>query len=157
MNKLLKIKLETLKKFQDKYPTAHVGGSIGLLLRNVNLSRDLSTSDLDITIDNFIFDIKDLPNFEHRSDGNDFDYSLKSNEQDGIYTKIDIRISPEPSFDKILFEGVYYNVSKYRDIIFWKTKYANKDSIKHVNDLYFIKNGHVNTPPIDSEICDLPF
>ncbi len=32
MNRLIKLKLETLKEFQEKYPTSHVGGSIGLFV-----------------------------------------------------------------------------------------------------------------------------
>jgi len=83
MNKLIRHKLDVLASFQKTYPTAHVGGSIGLLIRGVNLFRDLSKSDLDITIDDFDFNSLDLSNYEQRSDGNDFDYAIKKNINDG--------------------------------------------------------------------------
>jgi len=157
MNKLLTLKLETLKEFQDKYPTSHVGGSIGLLLRGVNLLRDLTKSDLDITIDEFDFDQIDLLDYEQRSDASDFDYAIKKIVEVNWYVKIDIRISPEPSFDIITFEGVNYNVSKYIDIIYWKTKYANKGIAKHLNDLEVIRTGTRTPEPIETNDYDLPF
>ena len=157
MNKLIKLKLETLKEFQDKYPTSHVGGSIGLFLRGINLFRDLSESDLDITIDDFVFKKETLKDYEQRSDANDFDYLIKKNVKNGLHVKIDIRICPEPSFDVIEFEGTKYNVSKYRDIIFWKTKYAKKGISKHKNDLETIKNGVRPLEPVSVVDDDLPY
>lgn len=156
MNRLLKLKLETLSEFQEKYPTSHVGGSIGLFLRGVNLLRDLTKSDLDITIDDFVFEDESLKDYEKRSDANDFDYAIKKNIENDWYIKMDIRVCPEPTFDIIYFEGVGYNVSKYRDIIFWKTKYANKGFSKHINDLETIKTGvRPLEPIINNDI--LPF
>ena len=154
MNRLIKGKLETLKEFQENYPKSHVGGSIGLFLRGINLLRDLRNSDLDITIDEIDLNRIDLLGYEHSS-SNDFDYSIEKNIYDS-YVKIDIRICPEPSFDEITFEGIKYNVSKYRDIIFWKTKYAAKGITKHMIDLKVLKCGVpivVNTDYSD----DLPF
>jgi hypothetical protein len=139
MNNLLTLKLKTLKEFQEKYPTSHVGGSIGLYLRGIDLKRDLSKSDLDITIDELIEETDSFYLLDSSSD--DFDYTIKKHTDSGSYIKMDIRICPEPSFDVIYFEGAYYNVSKYRDIIFWKTKYANKDISKHKDDLETIKTG----------------
>jgi hypothetical protein len=139
-NKLIEFKLKTLRDFQSKYPTSHVGGSIGLMLHGVSVHRDLSISDLDITIDDFKFDSNKSTDFEERSDNNDFDYCLKTSES-GYYTKIDIRVNPEPSFEQVVFNGIVYNVSKLRDIIFWKNKYADKGSIKHQHDLIAIDTG----------------
>ena len=150
----MKAKLETLKEFQENYPESHVGGSIGLFLRGVNLLRDLTKSDLDITIDEFDFNSMDLLDYEQRSDGNDFDHAIKKTVLGGWYVKIDIRICPEPSFEKITFEGVTYNVSKLRDIVFWKTKYANKGVKKHINDLEAIKTG---VRPLELVDYGLPF
>jgi len=141
MNRLVKAKLEAIKDFQDKFPTSHVGGSFGLFLRGINLLRDLSASDLDITVDEILVDNFDSLEYQKRSDGIDFDYAIKKNLPNGLYVKIDIRVCPEPSFDEIIFEGVKYNVSKYRDIIFWKTKYAMKGVEKHIHDLEAIKSG----------------
>jgi hypothetical protein len=139
MNNLLTLKLETLKEFQEKYPTSHVGGSIGLYLRGIDLKRDLSKSDLDITIDELIEETDSFYLLDSSSD--DFDYTIEKHTDNGSCIKMDIRICPEPSFDVIEFEGVNYNVSKYRDIIYWKTKYANKDTQKHKDDLETIKTG----------------
>lgn len=158
MKKLIKLKLETILYFQKNYPTSHVGGSIGLFLRGVNLQRDLDKSDLDITVDEYI-ETKEM-NLHERSDANDFDYCLEKNHEGGCYTKIDIRVSPEPSFDVIEFEGEKYNVSKLRDILFWKKKYADKGVKKHQDDLITIKTG---LRPLDckeynlDELGDLPF
>lgn len=140
MNRQLELILNTLKTFQDKYPTSHVGGSIGLMIRGVDLKRDLYASDLDITIDEFDFK-KDSEDLEDRSDNNDFDFSLKKMYDDGHYVKIDIRVTPEPSFDVVEFNGCNYNVSKLRDILFWKNKYSQKGVKKHEDDLITIKTG----------------
>lgn len=153
------LKLRALKEFQDLYPTSHVGGSIGLMIRGVDLKRDMIKSDLDITIDEYEFKADDLPNMEERSDTCDFDFSLKKCYADGqLYVKIDIRVTPEPSFDVIDFNGVNYNVSKLRDILFWKNKYARKGVKKHENDLIAIETGVRPLDPIvEPELDGLPF
>ena len=158
-NNLMNLKLETLKEFQDKYPKAHVGGSIGLFLRGIDLLRDLKDSDLDITVDEFDCDTSSTE-YLRRSDGNDFDHAIKK--YTGVYyVKIDIRICPEPSFDEIAFDGVKYNVSKYEDIIFWKTKYAEKGIRKHIKDLEVIATRIRTTEPYDVaydvDLGGLPF
>lgn len=135
MNKLLALKLKALKDFQEKYPTSHVGGSVGLFLRGMDLNRDLSESDLDITVDEFEPNSRLYGTCNEGSNPRDFNYRLTQTIGDNFWVKIDVRISPEPSFDIVNFDGVDYNVSKFRDIIFWKTKYAHKGIDKHINDL----------------------
>ena len=156
----MELKLETLRDFLDKHPTAHVGGSIGLMLRGINLRRELCSSDLDITVDEFNCLDLSSEGLSERSDGNDFDHSLKKDHVDGNYTKIDIRINPEPSFEVISYNGITYNVSKLRDILFWKKKYADKGVIKHINDLIVIETGirplYDITPTVFYD-DDLPF
>ena len=154
----MELKLETLREFQQNYPTSHVGGSIGLFLRDINLQRDLSFSDLDITVDEYKSN-KEMELYD-RSDANDFDYNVVKQHTPNRYTKIDIRVSPEPSFDVIEFEGEKYNVSKLRDILFWKKKYADKGVKKHQDDLITIKTGlrPLGYEEINfDEIGDLPF
>lgn len=155
MNKLIEYKLETLRSFQEKHPTMHVGGSIGLMIRGIELKRDLSESDLDITIDEYEFNPSE--GMEERSDGNDFDYSIKQLHKDGCYTKIDVRVNPEPSFEKVMFNGFEYNVSKKRDILFWKLKYAKKGNTKHEFDLIVIETGERPSVPVVDYCDDLPF
>jgi hypothetical protein len=134
--------LKAVKVFQDKYPDAHVGGSIGLTLHGIDLKRDLSKSDIDITVYNKLPDIIDIANVEISSNPEDFDYAFRYYPDSGSrYIKLDIRYCPEPSFEVIEYEGVKYNVSKKVDILYWKQKYADKQVQKHVDDLIAIKTG----------------
>lgn len=153
---MIKHKLETLSDFQEKYPSSHIGGSIGLMIRGIDLKRGLFSSDLDITTN--AFDASKNEDWEGRSDGNDFDYALKKMHEDGHYTKIDIRVNPEPSFDIVEYEGKKYNVSKLSDILWWKKKYADKGVKKHEYDLITIETGVRPLEPIESiDGLDLPF
>jgi hypothetical protein len=156
MNKMILHKLETLKEFQAKYPLSHVGGSIGLMIRGVDLKRALYDSDLDITVDVFNeITIKDN-GLEARSDGNDFDFCFKKNHSDGLYTKIDIRIDPKSFFDIVEFEGENYNVSILSDILSWKKRYAEKGVLKHKFDIIAIETG-VRPPEPQDDFDDLPY
>jgi len=155
MNKHIKHKLDTVLEFQSKYPNSHVGGSIGLMLHGIDLQRPLYNSDLDITTD--VFNPEETPNLEGRSDANDFDYALKQVHEDGFYTKLDIRVTPEPTFEVVEFEGNKYNVSKVKDIKFWKKKYADKGVLKHQNDLITIETGIRPIEVIVNVLDDLPF
>ena len=160
LSTLMTLKLETLKEFQDKYPLSHVGGSIGLMLLGINLPRDLSRSDLDITVDESFDEADALKYYDQRSDTTDFDMNIEKKHGTGYYTKIDVRINPEPSFCQVYFNGVKYNVSLLNNILFWKRKYAAKGVQKHIDDLYFIETGKNKLTPIvvnnDSD-SDLPF
>jgi len=149
----IKKKLEVLRKFQEENKNCHIGGSIGLMIHGISLGRDIFNSDLDITCPE---DIKvNLKEYEDVSDGNDFDYAIRSiSDSDGYYTKIDVRVCPEPSFEEIEYLGFKYKVSKIIDILFWKQKYANKGVVKHTNDLIFINTG---IRPIELGSLELPF
>lgn len=154
----MELKLETLRKFQKKYPTSHVGGSIGLLMQGIELPRDLSKSDLDVVVDEFFSTEEALKEYRERSDTTDFDLNIEADHKGGWYTKIDVRITPEPSFTKIFYNGFNYNVSLLRNILFWKRKYAAKGVKKHINDIYFIENGTLNPEPVTiNSDDDLPF
>jgi hypothetical protein len=157
MNNLIEQKLKTIKEFQDKYPTSHVGGSIGLMIRGIDLKRDLSKSDLDITVDEF--DIKNISvdSVSERSDQSDFDLALQKDFENHSYLKIDLRICPEPSFDVVEFNGEKYNVSKVRDILFWKKRYASKGHLKHKYDIIAIETGVRPEEPVIVYTDDLPF
>lgn len=60
MNGIVDLKLKVFREFQLANPTAHLGGSLGLMIRGVNVLRDLSRSDLDITVDEEEIFTKDL-------------------------------------------------------------------------------------------------
>lgn len=132
---IFKAKLAALSAFQRKYPTSHVGGSIGLFLHGIDLGRSLDLSDLDITVDEFDRSKLDDTGFDELSDASDFDARLRAYLEPNGFVKVDLRICPEPSFEVIEYEGATYNVSKLRDILYWKRKYADKDVEKHKSDL----------------------
>ena len=126
---LFDLKLKSLREFQQKYPTSHVGGSIGLFLRGIDLQRDLSNSDLDITIDEYEFDSSVSENVRETSHDGDFDLICKVQPNDSKYhVKIEIRICPEPSYTTVPYEGYLYNVSKLRDILYLKIIIIKKKS-----------------------------
>jgi hypothetical protein len=149
MNIMIKLKLETLREFQANYPNSCVGGSIGLMLYGINLQRNLFDSDLDITTKEFNETKYSVDELKSRSDNNDFDYCVLKNHEDGHYTKLDIRINYEFSFEKIIFEGYEYNVTKIDEILFWKKIYAAKGSKKHIDDLITIETGIRPLEPIE--------
>lgn len=134
-------KLSILREIQDKYPMSHVGGSIGLMLYGVDLKRDISASDLDITCP-FLIDYGVVDRYQDSSMVSDFDGTFNVQSKESVfYHKIELRVSPEPSFQNVMHKGFVYNVSLYRDIIFWKEKYAAKGSQKHIDDLVVIRTG----------------
>jgi hypothetical protein len=157
----IEITLKTLREFQEKYPLSHVGGSIGIMMHGIDLKRDLSKSDLDITnphkMPEMIFD-----NCFESSEPSDFDHRLVINVNENYYTKVEIRVNPEPSFEVLRFEGHNYNVSLLNNIIFWKQKYADKGYQKHIDDLIVINGGERPKPLIPTLskqpfVDDLPF
>jgi len=153
----LELRFRTLRDFQEKYPTSHVGGSIGLMIHGIDLKRELHKSDLDITIDEFKLE-PNQTSYEERSDGNDFDYAIKKvYGNNDIYVKIDIRITPEPSFEVVEYDGYKYNVSRVKDILFWKKKYADKCVLKHIDDLKCIETGFREPEVTIINDDDLPF
>lgn len=148
--------LKTIKDFQAKFPMAHVGGSIGLFLHGVDLQRNIAQSDIDMTIDDYLPDNTKLEFYTESSENGDFDGQFRVDVSKSLYIKIEIRVSPEPSFDVINYNGINYNVSKRRDILFWKDKYARKGVQKHIDDLIVINGGKRPLIPV-FQIDDLPF
>lgn len=157
----MQYKLQMLHEFQAKYPTSHVGGSVGLYLHGINLQRDISKTDLDITVSDFIEELKGDWN-ENPSDSSDFDYVKMHKSKDYYFCcKIEIRVCPEPSYTTVEFEGHTYNVSLLSNILFWKKKYARKGVQKHKDDLITIETGVRPEPKKvvfdSSNPLDLPF
>lgn len=152
--------LETIREFQKEFPNAHVGGSIGLLLHGIDLKRHLTQSDIDMTLDEDIPKDKRIKDFDEASNAQDFDRCFRKDLKDNRYIKIDLRINPEPSFEIIPYRGEYYNVSKKRDILFWKDKYAKKGVQKHIDDMIVINGGERPQPKVwvpTPDDDDLPF
>jgi hypothetical protein len=152
--------LETLRWFQEKYPLSHVGGSIGLMLHGIDLKRRLSNSDLDMTVQEFdTLQFLGQPNTEQASDVSDFDGRFRVYLIGNVvYTKIDVRISPNEPFEVKEYEGHAYRVSQIEKIIEFKRKYASNGAKKHIDDLYTIEHGELPPPPPKSEEeFELPF
>ena len=152
--------LKTLIVFQAKYPQSHVGGSVGLALHGIDMKRPLNDkTDLDITNPTRIPELLTEKNIQESSSPSDFDYSLifHHDENNYCYTKIEVRVSPEPSFEVIEYKGNFINVSKLEDILFWKQTYADKGVVKHQHDLEAIKSGVRPLQPIFEIGDDLPF
>lgn len=149
--------LTVVKSFQDKFKTAHVGGSIGLTLHGIDLKRDLCRSDIDMTVDDYILKSNKPTEYVESSNPDDFDHQYRALTTGGNYIKIDVRVSPEPSYDVITYNKINYRVSKLRDIIFWKRKYARKGVQKHIDDLIVIDGGERPVPKIEIPTDDLPF
>lgn len=154
----IEIQLGKLREFQQRYPLSHVGGSVGLMLHGIDLQRDINKSDLDVTnpdpMPEQIWD-----GYTESSEPSDFDHRIVLDAGKNLYVKMEIRISPEPSFETIEFKGDKYNVSLLKNILFWKQKYANKGVQKHIDDLVVINTGVRPVPkqvPV-YELDDLPF
>ena len=156
----MQYKLEVLRNFQEKYPDSHVGGSVGLYLHGIDLQRDISRTDLDLTVPDWVDELKSDYSTAP-SDASDFDYQKIHKSKDYYFCcKMEIRVCPEPSFTVVEHEGHSYNVSLLSNILFWKKKYARKGVQKHIDDLITIETGvrpeaKKNTPEAKDEI--LPF
>jgi len=156
----MQYKLQMLREFQAKYQDSHVGGSVGLYLWGIDLQRDISRTDLDLTVPDWIDELSTTKGYrEAPSDVSDFDYSIMNKSKDYYFCcKMEIRVCPEPSFTVIEDEGYSYNVSLLSNILFWKKKYARKGVQKHIDDLITIETG-VRPEPKKLVLSglDLPF
>jgi hypothetical protein len=126
---MLQRKLNLIYLLQQKYPDMHVCGSIGLFLHGIDLGRDIGLSDIDLVKAHDNIDLNNSVE-EHGSDGDDFDYAI---DKDGIH--YEIRIDPGQQFEKVIYQGRVFNVSKLSTIISYKQEYADKGYGKHFEDL----------------------
>ena len=141
------LKLDAVKIIQTKYPTFHVGGSIGLFLHGIRLKRLINnkSSDIDMIAPYFI-----LPEFNSDEDdeddevdseykdakksGNDFDETFVLYGDFGS-VKIDYRIDPHQRYEIIEYKGFKYKVSPLMTIMDAKMKYAMNGQRKHAQDI----------------------
>lgn len=123
--------LQIIYALQQKYSDLHVGGSIGLYLHGIELSRDISNSDIDLCkmIDNI-----NKPEALVDEGSPDFDYRF---EYEGF--KIELKIDKTQEFDIIIYNGLVYKVSKIDTITSFKREYADKGFNKHEQDLVEIE------------------
>lgn len=136
--------LKFLASFQVANPISHVGGSFGLLLHGIRY-KELLKSDLDITMPNYPVNFKSRNftiNWSKAKSLTDFDHGLVITTDKGFTFTVDIRISPEPSFVEREYGDYVFNVSRLRDILYWKLIFASKGSRKHQQDLDYIRKNH---------------
>lgn len=143
------LKLDAVKMIQTKYPTFHVGGSIGLFLHGIRLERWVKSpsSDIDMVAPYFI-----LPEFESedevdddeefmdvdykdaKASGNDFNETLLIHGNFGT-VKMDYKIDPHQRYEIIEYKGFKYKVSPLLTIMDAKMKYAMNGQTKHAKDI----------------------
>jgi hypothetical protein len=140
------LKLDAVKIIQTKYPTFHVGGSIGLFLHGIRLKRWVNnkSSDIDMVAPYFI-----LPEFDEeindddelgveykdaKKSGNDFDETFIIYGDFGSVI-IDYKIDPHQRYEIIEYKGFKYKVSPLMTIMDAKMKYAMNGQRKHAEDI----------------------
>lgn len=143
----INLKLDAVKAIQTKYPTFHVGGSIGLFLHGIRLKRWLNSksSDIDMVAPYFI-----LPEFDDNTEDDDNEYSCEykdakasGNDFDETFVfygdfgtvKVDYKIDPVQRYVIIEYKGFKYKVSPLLTIIDAKMKYAMNGQTKHADDI----------------------
>lgn len=146
--------LKALKSFQQKYPKAAVGGSLGLFLHGYDLKRDWGRCDIDIVVPTGTFySIVITEDCQEQglsiSSSSDFDFIKDSDD-----FKVNIRVE-NILYEHIIYEGFQYNVQPISNIVKWKQCYANNGVQKHINDLKIL--GLYVEPIISETDTDLPF
>lgn len=134
-------KLEIVKQFQQQFPTSHIGGSMGLYLRGIDVGRNITESDLDMVLQKYEDGSIQDEHWQSVSNFDDFVASFRiwfANKGGAYYTKLEISEQPEQLYDIVEFQGDVYNVSKLSSILEFKKKYADKGCSKHQRDLHFI-------------------
>lgn len=141
------LKLEAVKMIQTKYPTFHVGGSIGLFLHGIRLKRwtEKTSSDIDMVSPYFVLpefnteneddeDEMDIDYIEAKASGNDFNDTLLIHGDFGT-VKMDYRIDPHQRYEIVEYKGFRYKVSPLLTIMDAKMKYAMNGQTKHAKDI----------------------
>lgn len=164
-NEIIQMKINAIYSFQKIFPNSYIGGSLSLLLRDINLNRSLYVSDLDLITENFdmAFYLKELKKNNSKtkeyksikddvSNFDDFNYHFKlrlilSSPSDRryldslkLYVKHDVAIRNNIDYDIVDFHGRFFKVAKIKEVIFYKKKYYKKyQQEKHKNDLDILK------------------
>lgn len=133
------INLDVVKIIQTSFPTSHIGGSTGLFLHGIRLDRwkDTHSHDIDICLPYFqdLSLNENIEFSEEKPSFNDFDLSYSFINQNGNYTKIDVKIDPHQKYEIVEYKGFKYKVSKLETILEAKIRYSGKNQQKHKNDL----------------------
>jgi len=144
----LQRRLELIREIQRVIPSAHVGGSIGLLLQGIDLGRDFTDSDIDFSIskpsgDFFpIIDVKRGDRFYQKkitmssTEMDEADYFTDiTNPKNPGDIKVEFKYDRTQSYDSVKYNGHTYRVTHKNIIIGWKVLFASRNSKKHMEDL----------------------
>lgn len=131
-----KLNLDEVRFLQKQNPFCHVGGSISLFLRGLNLKRwNNGNIDIDLISPFFYNWISDDENeIEHKDakkSGSDFDQTFILNN-----TKVDVKIDNTQPYEIIKYDGFDYKVSRLEVVMQAKLKYAINGQEKHKKDVY---------------------
>ncbi len=151
----IKPSIDKLKEFQIDYPLSHIGGSLGLFLHGIQLSRFKnfnSQIDFDVILPYYQIIKKKEENNNLKIDGvtllekvmeeEEVDYSSSNDFDEAVFydgVKIDLKVDPHQKYEIINFEDFDFKVSKLENILEAKLRYAmtpSKSSVKHKKDIY---------------------
>ena len=163
--------VDIILELQSRYNIT-IGGSVSLFLNGLELDRKSGSIDLDVVMpyyqkmrtkdfgkDSIIDEIEEV---DAKKSGNDFMYTFCVTSKDGRFLKVDVRISPEQSYDIITFKDQEFKTCKVLETLAAKCKYAIEGNDKHKNDIFNLINFNTKTnngkPKKDFDIFDcLPF
>lgn len=127
----LQEKIDLVYNLQAKYKSIHVGGSLSLLLRGIDLGRPISDIDLCSSVK-----INSLKR-EIRNDtilSSDFDYDISYKD-----IVIQLKIDKDQIYDTVVYNSRTFRVSKIETILYYKKLYSDRGYKKHTKDLKIIK------------------
>ena len=131
--------LDTLLNIQKEYPDVYLGGSISLLLQDINFPR--IPKDLDLVTTSDKLNIYDL--FE------EFKFIPKNSKSTTIKlnnTDWDLHYDPQAQYVEYFYKGFKLKIITIDDFIRWKKHYVKleKCSLKHKEDLEYMLNKNYN-------------
>lgn len=126
--------LTIVRAIQKKYPSIHVGGSIGLFLWGLNLDRPFKDIDL-CAPEVGTMDLSKSHHYNNGSPTTDFDYNFQFK---GF--NIEVKIDPTQTYHLLMHLGFRYYVTDLAIIEHYKASYAAKGYDKHAVDLRRIQD-----------------
>lgn len=130
----IKEKIDLVYRLQDKYPTIHVGGSLSLYLRGLDIMSEKADIDLCSTDDIPSLKEKAIINNVYSSFPQDFDYTLEHKD-----IKIEVKIDKKQTWDNIQYEGRWFRCTDVKVILKYKKQYLKKGYEKHREGILVIQ------------------
>jgi hypothetical protein len=131
--------LNILLNIQKKYPNVYLGGSISLLLQDIDFPRvpkdlDLVTTSKELNIYDLFEEFKSIPK-------NPKSTTVKLNNTDW-----DLHYDPQAHYVEYSYKGFKLKIITIDDFIRWKKHYVKSKNClpKHIEDLEYIMNKNYN-------------